>query len=450
MRLWVFFLLLFIAGLGYIANLNPGNVTIHISGSTSMDFPIIALFLLSVAFGGLLVIMISGTNDIKNLFLSWRSSKIKKREEKIRELFTEATNAFLSRRIKKAIDLYQRLLDLNPNHVGTLLRLGDLYRMEKNYAEAIRLHKRARALDEQGLEVLLSLSEDLDEARRYEEAIYLLTGILKRDESNPTVLKMLRNIYIKMERWEEAHEMQERILKGNGKVQQGNFEAESSLLVGLKYEVGRGLFDKGNIEKARRYFREALKLRKKFLPSYIGLGEILIYENNTSRAETLWEGAFKITGNIVLLHKLEDLYLEMDQPDRAIEIYKSAIKRDPNSQALRFYLGRLYYRLEMIDEAFDLLSGLDTDGVRISDLHKLLGSLYLRKDSLMPAVEEFKKAINFDKAFVVSYSCASCGFQIAKWLGRCPKCGQWDTLDACLAPEENLVGESLPSEKNRL
>lgn len=450
MRLWVFFLLLLIAGLGHMANLNPGNVTIHLTGSTSMELPIIALFLLSISFGGLLVIMISGTSDIKNFFLNWRSSKIKKREEKILDLFTEATNAFLSRRTKKAIDLYHRLLDLSPNHINTLLKLGELYRMEKNYGEAIRLHKRARALDEQGLDVLLALSEDLDEAGRHEEAIYLLTGILKRDDSNPTVLKMLRNIYIRMERWEEAHETQERILKGNGKVQQVDFEGESSLLVGLKYEIGKGLFDKGNVEKARRYFREALKLNKKFLPSYIGLGEILIHENNINRAETLWEGAFKITGNIILLHKLEDLYLEMDQPDRAIDIYKSAIKREPNNQVLRFYLGRLYYRLEMIDEAFDLLSGLDTEGLMFPDLHKLLGGLYLRKDSLIPAVEEFKKAINFDKGFIVSCHCTYCNFQTTKWSGRCPKCGQWDTLSTSLAMEEGLISESMPSEKNRL
>lgn len=450
MRLWAFFLLLLIAGIGYIANLNPGNVTIHLTGSTSMELPIIALFLLSIAFGGLLVITISGTGEIKNLFLNRRSSKIKKREEKIQELFAEATNALLSNRTKRAVDLYHRLLDLNPNHINTLVRLGDLYRMEGNYNEAIRLHKRARALDEQGIEVILSLSKDLDAARRHEEAIYLLTGILKRDESNPTLLKMLRDIYIRMERWEEAHEMQERTLKLNGKVQQGDFEGESSLLVGLKYEIGMGLFEKGNIEKARRYLREALKLNKRFLPSYIGLGEILIHENNINRAATLWEGAFKITGNIILLHKLEDLYLEMDQPDRAIEIYKSAIKRDPNNHALRFYLGRLYYRLEMIDDAFDLLLGLDTEGVRSPDLHKLLGGLYIRKDSLASAVEEFKKAVNFDKGFVISCHCASCNFHTTKWSGRCPKCGKWDSLAAGLVAEEDLVDESMPSGKNRL
>lgn len=450
MRAWVFFLLIIILGLGYVEFFNRGNVIIHLSASRSVELPITALFLVSIASGGLMVLAVSGTIEIRNLFLSWRSSKIKKREEKIQELFTEATNAFLSRRTKKAMDLYRRLIDLNPNHINSLLRLGDLYRIERDYNEAIRLHKRARTLDEHGLETTLSLSADLDEAGRHEEAIYLLYGILKRDDSNPALLRRLRDIYIKTEQWEEAHDLQERILKENGKAQHEKFDGEASLLVGLKYEAGRRYFDKGNIDRARKYFREALKLNKKFLPSYIGLGEILINENNIDRAENLWEGAFKITGNIMLLHRLEDIYLEMDQPDRAIDIYKSAIKRDPNNQSLRFYLGRLYYRLEMIDEAFDLLLGLDTEGVRFPDLHKLLGSLYLRKDTLISAVEEFKKAIDYDRGVVDRFQCNACGLETAKWSGKCPECGLWDKLQANLVMKETLVDQSMPIQKNGL
>ena len=123
MRFWVFFLLIIILGLGYVEFFNRGNVTIHLSASRSVELPITALFLVSIASGGLMVLVVSGTIEIRNLFLGWRSSKIKKREEKIQELFTEATNAFLSRRNKKAMDLYRRLIDLNPNHINSLLRL---------------------------------------------------------------------------------------------------------------------------------------------------------------------------------------------------------------------------------------------------------------------------------------------------------------------------------------
>jgi DNA repair protein RadA/Sms len=33
------------------------------------------------------------------------------------------------------------------------------------------------------------------------------------------------------------------------------------------------------------------------------------------------------------------------------------------------------------------------------------------------------------------FTCQSCGFQAAKWLGKCPDCGGWNTLVEELAPE---------------
>lgn len=41
----------------------------------------------------------------------------------------------------------------------------------------------------------------------------------------------------------------------------------------------------------------------------------------------------------------------------------------------------------------------------------------------------------------IEFSCAECGFISAKWLGRCPECGQWDSLVARRAP---MSGPSKP------
>ncbi|HOV66158.1 MAG TPA: DNA repair protein RadA, partial [Bacillota bacterium] len=31
--------------------------------------------------------------------------------------------------------------------------------------------------------------------------------------------------------------------------------------------------------------------------------------------------------------------------------------------------------------------------------------------------------------FVVKYVCSACGFQSSQWYGRCPECGEWNTLE---------------------
>ena len=48
-----------------------------------------------------------------------------------------------------------------------------------------------------------------------------------------------------------------------------------------------------------------------------------------------------------------------------------------NNPALQFYLGKLYYRLEMVDEAFDILSTVEGIQDQLVDYHKIMANLYL-------------------------------------------------------------------------
>ena len=43
----------------------------------------------------------------------------------------------------------------------------------------------------------------------------------------------------------------------------------------------------------------------------------------------------------------------------------------------------------------------------------------------------------------VSFVCQSCGFQTPKWMGRCPSCGEWNTLIEEVVEEESSPGLSL-------
>ena len=36
------------------------------------------------------------------------------------------------------------------------------------------------------------------------------------------------------------------------------------------------------------------------------------------------------------------------------------------------------------------------------------------------------------KKIQVSYKCSECGFTQPKWLGRCPECGSWNTMEECI------------------
>src|SRR3972149_2076359 len=144
MRLLVLLFLILITFVGYLAYLNPGNLTLYFTKEESIEIPVTAVVLLSMAFGGLIVIMVAGFVETKHLFMTWRLARTKKREERIGELLHQGLNAKASRRYSEAAGLFQKVLELSPNHVPTLLRLGNLYRMQGNPLEAVRLHRKAK------------------------------------------------------------------------------------------------------------------------------------------------------------------------------------------------------------------------------------------------------------------------------------------------------------------
>ena len=46
----------------------------------------------------------------------------------------------------------------------------------------------------------------------------------------------------------------------------------------------------------------------------------------------------------------------------------------------------------------------------------------------------------------VVFICSECGYESAKWYGKCPSCGEWDTLN-----EEQIIDTPVSkTSKNRL
>lgn len=428
MRFFIFLFILLIGAIAYLTYFNQGYLVFHLSKQTSYEVPIVALMLASMAFGGLLVIFGLGAREVKNVFFQWKMASRQKKAAKIHEAYAAALNSLLAKRHVEAAQLFERVLHMDPNHIESLWRLGNIRRQEKNFAEAVRLHRRARSMDEHNVEVLLSLAKDLEEAQRPEEAIQVLTEVLKSDSGNLTALGWIRDLNIKLGRWQEAHEIQERILKMTHSPEEAT--REKNLFLGVKYELGRFYLNRAMRDQARKYFKGTIRLDRNFLPGYIGLGEASIQEGKLNHAADLWEKAYHLTSSIFLLHRLEDLYVDMGEPERIIGIYKDAVAKYPSDRVLRFYLGKLYYRLEMLDDAFEMLSGIDVGEGRFPDLYKLLGNLYLRRGDVKAAVEEFKRALCLKKRVVVPYYCPVCDYHTLQWTGRCPRCGGWNTFEA--------------------
>ncbi len=405
---------------------NPGTITINLLPSKSYDITKAAFFLISLSIGAGIIFIMYLLRDVKRFLRGLRVQREQKKRSRIQELYTKGLNSLLAKRNPEATSFFQKVLAIDPNHVDTLLRMGISQLREKNPQEAILLHQKALGLDSNNQEVMFSLAADYEEAKRYDDALKVYQEILAKDSSNLTALIRMRDLYQRLNHWQELYETQRRLL--TNPLSTAEQEVEHRKLVGFKYEFGRSLLEAGDMERAKKIFRGVIKLDKDFIPAYLGLGEVFFEENKVKEAAELWEKAYKMTLSLLLLHRLEDLYLRQGEPGKAIELYKQAVTWRPQDISLKFFLGKLFYRLEMVDEAFDILSSVDWGDKDFPDVHKLLGNIYLRRGSLGLAASEFKKALGFKKQIIIPYVCANCELRITAWSGRCPNCGKWNTL----------------------
>src|SRR5213080_2546795 len=89
---------------GYFQELNPGTVTVRIGPSSEFDLSPVSLVLVSMATGALIVTLLVGVHETKHLIVNWRSTRLRRREEKVDALYREGMQAFLSKRSTEGIE----------------------------------------------------------------------------------------------------------------------------------------------------------------------------------------------------------------------------------------------------------------------------------------------------------------------------------------------------------
>ena len=418
------FVLLLLA-LGYFAVLNEETITFTVAPKTVYETPKIALILISFAVGAAVMLVYFFFRDTKRFIDNRQHQRRQKRDMHIQELYSRALNAILADNEDEARSALESILQEEPGHMDALLRLGDIAAGDEDYQKALSYYKRARDIQPRNIEVLFSLERMMGKTGRGSDANLYLDEILRLDPDNLTALYRKRSLLEKSERWDDIIAIQRTIMKCEHT--EKDRQREQKNLIGYKYEQGRYSVENAAPEKAKKAFTTVLRLDKDFVPAYLGLAEAMLREGESEDAVALLQRGFEQTSSNIILARMEDLLINLGDPGRLISLYRNSALKDPQNQALRFFMGKLFYRLEMLDDAYDTLVTVDASSAPYPELHQLLGNIYLRRQQCEKAVAEFKKVIDIKKPFRLPYCCYSCGFSSDDWSGRCPNCREWDT-----------------------
>ncbi len=437
----------------YLGILLSVVVAVYVSFLTPLNFDLLVEpFLLDSehsipVWGALLLVFSAGLlPSVTVLLVQTLKRDLSERRERRRDRETES----LDRRFRRAVDFHvdgqwskaaaqlDVLLTERPEDFATLLRCGEVLRHQGKNQEALEVHRRASVLYPHSVALLYQLAEDYAALGDAQVAREIRNRIL-RDFAGQglEVLRHRRSVAMAAGRWDEAsrwHEKAEAILKETGDVD--GLEREAGVSQGLAYQQAVALLEKDRPADAAPIFRKLLQQEPGFVPAAIMLGEAELLLGNEETALDEWRQGCHRTVSPVFLLRIEDYFIEAEEPARAIETLRSLLANSEHDLLLRFFLGRLYFRLEMHDEALKVLEGIGERMDSAASYHFLLGRIRQRRKDYRGAMARYLaclKRLGFSNA---AFACGSCEARYGEWQDRCGACGNWNSVDFDLEVEK--------------
>ena len=174
---------------------------------------------------------------------------------------------------------------------------------EKRYADAIAIIKPLLEKNPTSISLLLDIGFAYANIAQYNDAISAYEKVIQQTPNNPSGYTGLGFVYRRQEENEKAVEQFRRALE---------YSPDNAM---VHFEVGEALFDLDRYEESLKSFYEAIK----------------------------WGGA---ENENTALHRIAQVYLGMDNPDKAIEVAANLLNRDAGFVSAYNIIGTANYLKE--------------------------------------------------------------------------------------------------------
>lgn len=407
------------------------------------DLPVGLALLLFLVVGVVLTVLAGLTREAGQLLARSRTRKERKRAEEIEEEYLRGLSAVLGGRLDEALRHFRAVLERDSRHVNTLLKFGEVLRQQEKYAEAIEYHRKAHHLNEDDTRPLYALVEDHEAQGEMDRARAVLGKIIAIRKHSVSAWRKLRSLHMKERNWAKALEAHERVEKYHDRSDPRD-SSDAQVGRGIRYEMASELLRAGRARDAASELRKFIKDAPWFVPAHVRLGEALRQDGLEGEAIEVWDRAFETTGAPIFLTLLENHFLQKEQPLRAIEALKRCVARASRDTLARLYLGKLYFRLEMLDDALSVLSALESRASFAPTLHVLLARIHERRKNWREASQEYRKVIQELDLLHLEYRCRSCGAASVEWTDRCGRCAEWNAVEVNFREEMSAEELGLP------
>ena len=403
---------------------------IHFSQDQSLQLPMVILFLGSILLGILVAGFLHGTLSLRKFFSNLKTVGRIKRQNKTNHrsetLLEEADHFLACGYVSKVVSTYEKILNISPNHVNVLVRLGNILREQGDIERALELHLRAVEIVPENLDVLYGLADDYSVRVSPKKEIEVLEKILGLDQKSPRILCRMREIYLKSEDWISVVDVQRKLVVRT----EGKGKKEKEMLSQYIYKNGSRHFNNDNFDLAITEFKRALRENGRCLPAHLLLGDAYLKTGDKRGALRAWKKGYANTKSTICMMQMEKVYRDLNQVEEMIKEYKKAIMNSQNEtrETLVILLGVFCLEertpqetIRVIEENTDPEKGI-LPSLVLSDAYKQNHNETKSKKALESATRQIKQA-------VFNFKCSACGKVAGEWADNCSTCNTFDAIE---------------------
>lgn len=230
---------------------------------------------------------------------------------------------------------------------------------------------------------LLSYTRNLD----YDSEVTFFKNIYEKSPFSQLARSNLGLAYLRENNPDESIKILEPLAK----------EGKSSFLYLVLNNLGGAYEKKGNIKKAEKFYKVAVKLKNNYADANINLGSLYMNLGRTKEAKDKFNEVIKLNSLNPHAHYNLGLLCFMEgRNDEAIKEYKESIKMRPDLADVHSNLGLVYYRKGLMDlGVIECEKAIKLDP-KYPQAYGNLGLIYMEQGKWDIAMKNLKKVLEMD------------------------------------------------------
>ena len=348
--------------------------------------------------------------------------------------YFQGLNFLVNQEQERAIDLFSRLLEEEPEMVETHLALGTLFRRQGDTSQAIQLHsnlvKSEMLTGEQRALALLELGRDYMKAGLLDRAERPFLDLLELELHQQDAYSYLVIIYQQEKEWDRAIETLRRQLRSGQQspVNEANSRATIAQFLCEKAEIARFSSD---LKEASHLVDQALREDPNSVRATIIRAEIYATTGRKQLAIESYKSIERQSASYIpnVIKPLLSLYREEGKPDEVLSYLSALLEAHPSTTVL----------LATVDQVQLMHGGRKAEQYLVQQLKQ------------RPSVRGLEQLINLNLTHAQApdardgllglqaltlqlqeekpeYQCGQCGFQAHHLHWQCPGCNRWNTI----------------------